>query len=482
MSSAQAAASPRTAGNPGAVLLVASGATFLAFLDTTVVNIAFPQLQAAFHTVTLATLTWVVTGYGVPFAALLAPAGRLADVLGRRRLFLYAVAAFTLASLLSAIAGSFALLVAGRALQGAAAAGMIPAALGLVLAETPPERRTAAIGTWGAAGAFAATVGPALAGLVTSAGSWRYIFVLNLPVGAAMLVLTLRSVRPDVPARRPLPDPVGTLLLAAGIGAVVLAVSEGGDWGWSAPSVLGPLIGGVLATALGLLLSRRHPAPALETELWRSRRFTVANAASFVFGGAMYAWMLSGPLFLVTVWHYSVLKAGLAVTPGAVTSTIASLYLGKRATPAVQRRALVAGSLVFGAVSLLMAAYLADATRFLVLWLPAGLFGGAAIGATLTALSAASATSLPPLKFAAGTGLTLTARQVGGSLGVAVMAALLSVSHAAGAAHFTTVYVVCGAIALGAAAVGLLLSAPRPQAPAQGAQAQAAAAPPPAGS
>lgn len=457
-------AAQQATSNPAAVLLVASGAIFLAFLDITVVNIAFPQLQRAFPSVGVATLSWVVTGYAVPFAALLASAGRLADVLGRRRTFLFSVAGFTVASLLSAVAPSFGVLVAARALQGAMAAGMIPAALGLVLTETPPARRGSAIGTWGAAGAFAATIGPALAGLVTAAASWRYIFALNVPIGIAMLAVTMRAVRRDVLADRPLPDPLGTTLLALGLGAVVLGVSEGSSWGWRSPAVLGLIIGGLVATGLCLLLSRRHAAPAVEIELWRSHRYAVTNAASFIYGGAIYAWMLAGPLFLVTTWRYSVLEAGLAVTPGAITSTIASLYLGKRLTAPVQRIVLVAGAALFGVVSILMAATLTDRPQFLAIWLPAGLFGGGSIGATLTALTTASATSVPPLQFAAGTALTLTARQMGGALGVAVMAAMLAADRSLGAAHYTEVYVFCGVVALVAAGVGVLLRPPRPAA------------------
>jgi EmrB/QacA subfamily drug resistance transporter len=468
MSSTMPATPPTEAGtgreatsSPGTVLLVTSGATFLAFLDTTVINIAFPKIHDSFPSTALASLTWLVTGYAVPFAALLAPAGRLADAVGRSRLFLWSVVGFTAASLLSALAPNFGILIVSRALQGAMAAGMIPSALGLVLSQTPPARRMAAVGTWGAAGSVAATIGPALAGLCVAAGSWRYVFALNLPFGIAMGAIIIRSIRKDAPVGHTLPDPLGTVLLAGGVGAVVLGVSEGDDWGWSSASVPGLLAAGTAATALALWRSRRHAAPALDLDLWSSRRYAIANAASFVFGSSIYAWMLAAPLFLVTVWDYSELEAGLAVTPGAVTAMLASLWLGKRATPVVQRRALVTAAAVFGAVALFMAFALTDQTRFLAVWLPAGLFGGAAIGAALTALSVASATSVPPQKFAAGTGLTLTARQLGGALGVAVMAALLSSSHAAGADHFTAVYVVCGALGLGAAGVGLLLAPPR---------------------
>jgi EmrB/QacA subfamily drug resistance transporter len=448
--------------NPRAVLLAASGATFMAFLDTTVVNVAFPQLRLSFPAVSLATLTWLVTGYSVLFAALMALAGRLADVTGRRRLFLWSVAGFTVASALSAAAPDFGTLVAARALQGACAAGMIPAALGLVLSTTAPQHRAAAVGAWSAAGSFAAAVGPALSAWLTAEISWRAIFAINIPVGLLVLWRAATSAPRDLPTGQALPDAVGTAAFTVGIAGIVIGLSEGSNWGWSSNSVLVSLVVGVFALAYALLRSRPGAAaegriPALELDLYRNRRFALAGLGSGFFAAAMYSWLLTGPLFLTAIWHYSVLKAGLAVTPGALSATLTSLYVGRRATPRIQGIAVLVGALTFCVVCAVMGGLLGEPTKFLEIWLPIGLFGGSAIGAVLTGLSTASATSVPPIRFSVGMGLTLTARQVGGSIGVAATAVLLSRTATDPAQPYLDVFWFGALTAAAAAVVGFAL-------------------------
>ena len=410
----------------GRVLLLACGATFLAFFDTTVVNIAFSDLHRSFPDVTLARLTWVVTAYAVFFAALLASAGRLADVTGRRRLFVFSVAAFAATSALAAAAPNADTLVAARALQGAAAAGMIPAALGLLLAHTPPQKRHAAIGAWGAAGAMAAAIGPTLGGLLISAWDWRAIFVVNVPLGLLIAYATLRRVPADEPSGRQLPDPLGAVALVLGIGGVVAGCTQASDWGWTSGTVLGLLVGGAALTAAALGRSIRHPAPAVEWQLWRSGIFAASNVTSALFGAAMYAWLLTCPLFLVTVWHYSVLKSGLGVTPGAFTAVAGAVVVGRRVPASRQWVAALFGALCFGGAGLWMWAVEGSNATYAATWLPPGLLGGLGIGVTLTSLATIAADALPPTRFAAGNGLLLTARQVGGALGIAGLAAILA--------------------------------------------------------
>jgi MFS family permease len=218
-----AIAVPRTTQN---VLAVAAGAAFLALLDTTVANLAVADVQTDFAGTSVNGATWIITIYAVVFAALLAPAGRVADVVGRRTLLLGGVGGFTALSLLCALAPSLPTLLIARALQGAAAAAMIPASLAAVLADTPAERRAAAIGAWSAAGAFAAAAGPALGGVLVDQLGWRALFVINVPVG--VLILAGARQLPRGGGEGKLPDALGTLLLGAGIGAAALGVSQGG--------------------------------------------------------------------------------------------------------------------------------------------------------------------------------------------------------------------------------------------------------------
>ncbi|MGW3964198.1 DHA2 family efflux MFS transporter permease subunit [Amycolatopsis sp. NPDC005003] len=449
--------SPRQGARPGAVLLFASSATFVAFLDVTVVNIAFPNLRASFPDVPVSWLTWVVTSYTVMFAALLCASGRLADVVGRRKLFSYATVAFTVASLLCAIAPSIGLLTVFRALQGAAASALIPSALGLVLAESPPEKRAAAVGTWGAAGAIAGLVGPVIGGGLVEAFSWRAVFLINVPLGIIVVYGTLRTIRRDQPVKQALPDLVGTIAVTAGVGAFVLGLSEGETWGWGTVATLATVIGGVLVTALGLLRSRRHPAPAVELSLWRSHAFAQTNVIAAFFGAGMYAVLLSSPLFLTGIWHYSVFEAALGVTPGAVTSAAAAIAVGRWVSPRGRPLMIVLGSLLVVAVTVWMTFGLGAERQFLLVWLPCSLLSGLGMGAVLTGLASIAAASLPPVSFAAGSGLLMAARQVGGALGVAAVAAILSVGGNQTLDSLLSVFGFC-AITSGVAAVfGILL-------------------------
>lgn len=435
------------------VLLIASGATFMAFLDVTVVNVAFPDLHASFAGTALGDLSWVVSIYAVLFAALLTPAGRLADVIGRRRVFVAGLSTFTAASVVCAVAPNVGLLVAARALQGAGAAIMIPAGLGLVLIAAAPERRAAAVGLWGASASLAAAAGPSLGGVLVDAWGWRAVFVINVPIGIALVGLGLRRLPLDRPTQQRLPDLLGTLLVAVGVGAAVAGLTKSGDWGWSSASTIGALAGGAILVTAALARARRHPSPAIETELLRSRTFAVANLTSLPFGAAVFAWLLIGALFLTSVWQYSILKAGLAISPGALSSAVAAVLIGRRATPRVQRIAVSAGALLMAATMIWVYADLSSERQFLTLWLPAGLLGGAAVGMTLTALSTVAVTAVPPHRFAAGTGMNITARQLGGAFGVAAVAAILG--DLPRVQDFLDVFLFCGVATVAAAVAGL---------------------------
>ncbi|CAL9628963.1 Multidrug resistance protein Stp [Streptomyces sp. enrichment culture] len=434
-------------------LLVASGATFLAVLDTTVVNIAFSDLRTDFPDASLSQLTWVVTAYTVLFAALLAVAGRVADVIGRKKLFLWSTALFTLASLLSGLAAGVEMLVAARALQGVAAAGMIPSALGLVLQHTPPARRQVAVGVWGAVGSMAAAVGPSLGGLLVDAWGWRSVFLINLPVGVLIVALAARLTA-DAPTGRRLPDPVGTLALTLGVGGIVFGVTQGTEWGWGSGRVLALLVAGAVLLVAALALSRRHAAPAVEWDLWRSRVFAATNVASLLFGAAMYSYLLSSLLFLNAVWGYSELKAGLAVTPGAFAAAVGAVVVGRRVAPHAQWAAVVLGSALFGLSCGAMYLLLGTERQYAAVWLPIGVLAGLGIGAALTAISNAATASLEPHRFASGTGLLMTTRQIGGALGIAVLAAILERHHVLDDQGYLRVFLSCAIGSVAAALVG----------------------------
>ncbi|MGY1946732.1 MFS transporter [Nocardia asiatica] len=451
--------SPPTATAATRTLLIACGAAFIAFLDLSVVNIAFPSIARDYPGTATTTLTWVVSGYAVAFAALLTPAGRFADTLGRRRLFLGALAGFALTSLLCGLAPTAGWLIAGRILQGATAALMVPSALGLVLAVTPRAKIGAAIGAWSAAGGFAAVLGPALGGALVEGFDWRAVFVLNVPVALLLIAAAARIPADGRPSGGALPDPIGTIAVALGLGGLVAGVTEGQRWGWTSAGTLAALLSGGLLVVVALARSVRHHDPAIAVELWRSRSYALANATSFVFGAAMFAWLLSGPLFLDAIWGYSVLGSAGAMTIGAVASMVTATVAGRVGSLAVRRWLGVLGALMFVACTVWMSTDAFGPTPALwSAWIPAGVLGGGGIGFVVTVLGTAAAGSLPPRQFAAGTGMNLTARQVGGALGVAVLAAVFAARPDDPLAAFHTLFAVCAGIAAVAACLAALPS------------------------
>lgn len=434
-------------------LLVACGAAFIAFLDLSVVNIAFPAIARDFTATPATTLTWVVSGYAVAFAALLTPAGRFADVLGRRRVFLYALGAFAVTSLLCAFAPAAGWLIGGRFLQGAAASLMIPAGLGLVLSATEPKRVGVAVAAWTAAGGFAAAVGPAIGGVLVEWFGWRSVFIINVPIAAVLIAFGLTITTADTRrAGHGYPDRLGTAATTLGIAAVIAAVTEGGQWDWFAWQTMLCAGTGVAALAVALLRSRRHPRPAIAVELWRNRRYALTNMTSFVFGAAMFAWLLAGPLWLDAMWHYSVLESAAAMTVGAIAAMVTAVAAGR--VPANHQRALgVVGALVFAASCVYMSTDVWGAEPALwQAWVPAGILGGSGIGVILTTLGTTAVGSVPPQQFATGIGMLLTARQTGGALGIAILAAVFAANPGGQLSAFHTVFAVCAGIAFAAAA------------------------------
>lgn len=430
-------------------LLVASGAAFLAFLDLSVVNIAFPSLTRDHPATSPTTLTWVVSGYAVAFAALLTPGGRIADAVGRRTVFLTALVGFALTSLLCGLAPNAGLLITARVAQGATAALMVPSALGALLAVTPRARIGGAIAAWSAAGGFAAVVGPALGGALVEPLGWRAIFVINVPLALALAGAAFRILAPDTePTRGALPDPVGTIMVATGLGGLVAGLTEGQRWGWTAPGTLAALGLGALLTLAALRRSLRHPNPALAVDLWRNRSFALANAASFAFGAAMFAWLLAGPMFLDAMWGYSVLESAAALSVGAVASMVTATLTGRVAAPGPRRRAGILGVLMFLATLAWMSTDMFGPTPALwSAWIPAGILGGGGVGIVVTVLGATAANALPPDRFAAGTGMNLTARQLGGALGIAVLAAVFAAHPGDPLAGFHILFLLCAGFA-----------------------------------
>jgi EmrB/QacA subfamily drug resistance transporter len=421
------------------VFLVTALGAFMASLDLSIVNVAFPALERSFPSDPRATLAWVVTSYTIVFGSLLVIAGRTADRLGSRRVFFAGLAVFTAGSALCGLAPSVALLVAGRVIQGCGAAALLPASLSLLLAAFPLERRSQVVALWGGVGALAVATGPSFGAALITVGGWRWAFFVNVPIGAAAWIAGRRVLvqpRPGTPGVAP--DYLGAVLIAVTLSALVLGITEGPTWGWSTAPVIGCFAAAVVVGTVFLVRSTRHPEPVLDLTLFRARSFSVANAATFLYAMGFFAMLLGNILFLTSVWHYPILEAGLAVTPGPLVVAVVSGPAGRTAARVGFRRVLLAGFTVFLAGLVWLATRVGLQHDYLTTWLPGTLIIGLGIGLTFPVLSAAAVSSLHPNRFAVGSAVNQTARQIGGAVGIALLVVILGTPHspAEALAHF----------------------------------------------
>jgi EmrB/QacA subfamily drug resistance transporter len=406
------------------VAAIVSVGVFVASLDLFIVNIAFPDIQRDFTGTSLASLSWVLNAYAIVFAALLVPAGRWADRTGRKRAFLGGLALFTLASAACAVAPSIDVLIAARVVQAAGAAVLMPASLGLLLPEFPPEKRGLAIGLWAAVGGTAAAAGPVIGGLLVEL-SWRWVFLVNIPIGIAAIVAgerVLHEIREEGAER---PDLVGAGLLTAAVATLIGGIIEGPDWGWSDGRVLG-LFGVALMLSVAFVVrSGRHPVPVVEPALVKVRAFAAANIAGVFFFIGFSAMLLGSVLWLTEVWGETALGAGLKIAPGpsmaalfAVGGGILSGRIGPRAVGAV-------GGLLFALGGVWWATHLGVTEHYASDYLPGMLIGGAGVGLVNPALAGAATAQLPPTRLATGSAVLTMSRQLGSALGVALLVAVL---------------------------------------------------------
>src|SRR5918992_6386549 len=374
-----------------AFLLVAP-AIFITILDMFIVNIAFPDMLRDFEGSSLSELSWVLNGYAIVFAALLVPMGKLGDVIGRRLVFQVGALLFVVASALAAAAPSPEFLIAARVLQGVGAAAITPTSLGLVLPLFPANQRAAAVGAWAALGGVGAAMGPPLGGLLTEL-SWRWIFIVNVPIGLLTIALVQRRLGEVRDARALLPDAIGSLLAVASVGLLVLGLVQGDTWDWDT-RVIACFAAAVVLGIAFVARSLRHRAPVIELDLFRSSEFSVANAANLVFYAAFGAFLLGNVLYLTEVWRYSVLEAGIAFAPSPATAALfagISSRFADRLGPAIVG---APGGIIF-AVACVMLTGLGPERDYGSEYLPAILVAGVGVGLMLPAFTACAIMVVP---------------------------------------------------------------------------------------
>ena len=448
----------RRRSSPRTVLAIASLGAAVAFIDATIVNIAFPDIARSFPGTSLSALSWVLNAYNVVFAAFLMAAAGLADLLGRRRVFVFGLGLFTVGSLLCAIAPSADALIAFRVVQALGAAFLVPSALALVLNAFPPAHRRHGVALLSAVSAAAAGLGPSLGGLLVAAANWRLVFLVNIPIGVTAALLARRRLTESrTPGRRRIPDLPGTLLFAIAIGTLVLGVVKGQDWGWGSARVIGCL---AMALAFGAVVVRRcgrHRSPVLDLSLLRIRTVSAANAMTVTGAAGFYAYTLANVLFLTSVWRYSVLQAGLALTIGPLVAVVVAGPASRLAQRIGPRPVLVAGGLFWGGAVMWFVGRVGTRPDFAGQWLPGMVLLGIGAGVLFPNLSGTAVASAPGESFAMATGMNSVARQVGAALGVAVAVAIIGTPAPATAVAVFHHAWTFGAICLFVAGLGCLL-------------------------
>lgn len=420
----------RTTGAPPHARLALAAvclAFFMILLDGSALNIALPAIERDVHG-SVAALQWVVNIYTIPLAAVLLTAGNLGDRWGAKRLFVWSLAAFTLASLLCAISPTLGALVTFRALQGIAAGGMLPTTLAII-ARTYPNlvERAKAITVWGATGGLALVLGPVGGGALTGLFGWRSIFLINVPVGLATALLALWYTQETEkrPARSP--DLPGQLVAVVALAALVGGLIEGGALGWSSPVTLGLLVAGAIGAVGFVTIEHRSDHPMLPLAVFRRHAFSasITNGFAFQFGGYGLQFMLA--IYLQQHWHISALHTGLLFLPFSVAWVFGTIVLARRLVGMGPRWLLWTGALTSLVGALLL--FGVDGPSSTPLFEVGTGLVGLGCGVFSPSLNAAAMLSIDPTYAGLGSGILNTARQVGMAVGVALLGAFISLPH-----------------------------------------------------
>jgi EmrB/QacA subfamily drug resistance transporter len=396
---------------------------FMIMLDNTVVNVALPSIQRDLK-VSVSSLEWVVNAYFLTFAVLMLSGGKLADLIGRRRIFILGLVIFTLSSLACGLATNGETLIAARAVQGVGAALMSPATLSIIAATFPPRERGTAMGIWVGVSAVALALGPITGGLLAEHADWSWIFFINVPIGALAILAARVVIREtkDTSLEQRLDLP-GLASSGAGLLALTYALIEANAKGWSSAEILSLFGVAVVGFAAFIALERRQRAPMLDLSLFRNPTFTGANLTMLLVALSMFGVFFFVSLFVQNILGYSPVEAGASFLPMTLCIIFFAPVAGKL-SDRIGSRWLMSGGMTLVAVSLVLFSLLDETSSFWNLF-PALLVGGAGMAMAMTPTTSAAMSSVPVDKAGVGSGVLNSSRQVGGSLGIAIMGAIL---------------------------------------------------------
>jgi EmrB/QacA subfamily drug resistance transporter len=426
--------------------------SFVTSANLSTVNIAFRDIGEAFPDASLASLQWVVSAYTIAFAAVLLPAGRLADAHGRRRTFFAGLALFALGALATGVAPTLLVVVIGRAIQGIGGALIVPASLGLLLEASPPDEMTRSVALYGGITAVGVATGPTIGALVVEHAGWRWSFLLSLPFAAAAWALGVRDLsRARVGTQRAI-DVGGIALVALAMSAVSLGIAEGRSWGWTSPAILTTFAVGIAAGALFVRRCGRHPAPILPLDLFRIRSFALSTSATVLFGVSTGAILLTNVLFLTGIWEYSIVRAGLAMAPSPVVAALSAPFVGRIGSRFGERTMGVPGALILAASTVWFRTHAGPEPNYWIDWFPGAVMSGLGINMAFPMLQSCGVRDVGPDRFSVANASTRAALQVGTAIGVAGLVSVLGGS-AASIGRFHTAWLLIALFAAGSAAL-----------------------------
>jgi EmrB/QacA subfamily drug resistance transporter len=441
-------AAPAAPASPWPTFWIACIAVFLVSIDSTVLFAAFGALQAAFPGASAADLSWVLNAYTVVYAAMLVPAGGLADAHGRKRVFLTGVALFLAASAACGMAGSVGLLIGARVLQALGAALLTPASLSIILDAFPKEKRAVAVSLWGAVGGLAAAIGPSLGSSIVAHLGWQWAFYINLPLGAVSLWFgTARLREARIAGKQARIDLVGMLLLITAVGTLAMAITQLDSIHWSRLELSALGATSVLAFGAFVGWAKTSAAPLVDLALFANRSYSAVNLATLSFGTAFSMMFFAFFSYMTQIWHFSLPLAGLAVTPGPLLVVPTAIISGRIAARNGHRPILVIGALIYAASGLWLLLVPGTEPAYLRHWLPGLILSGIGVGMVLPSLSGAAVSGLPPAQYAVGSAVNQATRQLGSVLGVAITVLLIGHAHLT-RADFAPLYSLHVALAL----------------------------------
>ncbi|MBA2461650.1 MAG: DHA2 family efflux MFS transporter permease subunit [Actinobacteria bacterium] len=404
-------------------LALLSAVQFMVVLDITIVNVALPSIQIDLG-FSQQNLQWVISAYALVFGGLLLLGGRTADLLGRRRIFMLGLVAFTIGSLICGLAWSEGSLIGARAIQGLGAAAISPAALAILMTTFAEGReRNIALGVWGAVGGFGAAAGVLLGGVLTDALSWEWIFFVNIPVGIAALALATVLLGESRDTRVRSFDALGAVLVTGGLTTLVLGITQGNDWGWSSGRTIGDFAAAVALLAGFVTWETRVPEPLMRFAIFRTRTVLGANVAGFILGTALFSMFLMLTLYMQQVLGYSAMKTGVAYLAVAGTSivwaNVAAALVGK-----VGVRPLIAGGMAILSAGMLLFTQVSVGGSYASNLLPGFLIIAFGMAMCFVPISIAALAGVKQAEAGLASGLINTSQQIGGAVGIALLSTI----------------------------------------------------------